>query len=124
MEHPLFWLYVITATILVVHEIDSGIEKEWDLFHLPGGSGGFVLIHLPLIFLLILGAVKIAQGMASGWWYSGLFAGAGLAGTLLHTVFIMRGDSRFHSLVSRLLIILMGVTSVSQLILTIVTWPG
>ena len=33
METVQLWLYIATATLLVVHEIDSAFWKEWDLLH-------------------------------------------------------------------------------------------
>ena len=29
MEDTLFWLYLVNAVILIVHEIDSAYWKEW-----------------------------------------------------------------------------------------------
>ena len=48
MEQILFWLYLANALTLIVHEIDSAYWKEWDLFRLPGGEAGFLLLHFPL----------------------------------------------------------------------------
>ena len=47
MTQLLFWLYIVNLTLLILHEMDSAYWKEWQLFHLPGGVGGFLLIHLP-----------------------------------------------------------------------------
>jgi len=44
----LFWLYLINAILLINHEIDSAFWKEWELFKLPGGIGGFLILHFPI----------------------------------------------------------------------------
>ncbi|MFA9496698.1 MAG: DUF6713 family protein, partial [Candidatus Bathyarchaeota archaeon] len=48
-------IYLINATLLIVHEIDSAYWEEWKLFGLPGGLQGFLLIHIPLIALILYG---------------------------------------------------------------------
>ena len=53
MEHNLlFWVYMINSVFLINHEIDSAYWNEWTLFKLKGGINSFLIIHLPLIFLL------------------------------------------------------------------------
>jgi len=44
----LFWLYLVNAILLINHEIDSAFWKEWELFKLPGGIGGFLILHFPI----------------------------------------------------------------------------
>ncbi len=48
MEKFLFWIYLANAVLLINHEIDSAYWKEWDLFKLPGGITGFLIIHFHL----------------------------------------------------------------------------
>ena len=51
----LFWLYLANAILLIIHEIDSAFWKEWELFKLPGGINGFLILHFPLLFLILYG---------------------------------------------------------------------
>jgi len=51
----LFWLYLINAIRLINHEIDSAFWKAWELFKLPGGINGFLILHFPLLFLILYG---------------------------------------------------------------------
>ena len=37
-------VYLINATLLICHEIDSAYWREWELFHIPGGSIVFVML--------------------------------------------------------------------------------
>jgi len=60
MTEALFWLYLINAVLLINHEIDSAYWKEWDLFKLPGGLAGFLLLHFPLLFIILYGLAVVA----------------------------------------------------------------
>ena len=53
MADILFWLYLVNAVLLINHEIDSAYWKEWQLFRLPGGIEGFLLLQFPLLCLFI-----------------------------------------------------------------------
>ena len=48
---PLLILYCINATLLLIHEIESSYEKEWEILALPGGITGFLLLHIPSSYL-------------------------------------------------------------------------
>ena len=58
-----FWLYLLNATLLIIHEIDSAYWKEWKLFHLPGGEAGLLLLHIPNLMPVLYGLVLIERGM-------------------------------------------------------------
>lgn len=64
MVEFLFWLYLLNLTLLILHEMDSAYWKEWDLFRLPGGVGGFLLIHLPLWIAGLYGLVLVREARA------------------------------------------------------------
>ena len=53
MPDRLLWLYLTNAVLLINHEIDSAYWKEWELFRLPGGIAGFLLLHSPLLHFLV-----------------------------------------------------------------------
>ena len=44
--------YILNATLLLLHEIESGYEKEWGILKLPGKITGFLILHIPIIFIL------------------------------------------------------------------------
>ncbi len=58
MPDLLLWLYLTNAVLLINHEIDSAYWKEWELFRLPGGIAGFLLLHFPLLFIVLYGLVR------------------------------------------------------------------
>ena len=57
----LFWFYLTNAVLLILHEIDSAYWKEWELFRLPGGVAGFLLVHVPILYLVLYGLVLIPE---------------------------------------------------------------
>lgn len=107
------WLYLITATLLTVHEIDSAYWKEWELFHLPGGVDGFLLIHIPLIFMLMLGTVFVYEMNRAGAVLSLLVSAGGIFAFGIHTYFLMRGRPEFRKPVSRIVLWLLLLSSIA-----------
>jgi hypothetical protein len=59
-------LYIANATLLLLHEIESAYEKEWEILRLPGAITGFLLLHVPIIILLFYGLLEIERNSAVG----------------------------------------------------------
>ena len=97
MEQILFWIYLANAVTLIIHEIDSAFWQEWELFHLPGGETGFLLLHLPLLLPVLYGLVLVERGAFSDLILSLLLCGGGLFAFSIHTFFIRRGRSEFKT---------------------------
>jgi hypothetical protein len=57
----LVFLYILNVTLLILHEIESAYEKEWDILKLPGKITGFLLFHIPILFLMFYGLLCIIQ---------------------------------------------------------------
>ena len=70
MSDLLFWIYLLNAVVLIVHEIDSAYWKEWELFRLPGGITGFLLFHFPILFFILYGLVLVREGARPGLTFS------------------------------------------------------
>ncbi len=101
----LAWLYILNATLLLLHEIDSADAKEWEILHLPGRITGFLLLHVPIVFLLFVGAIGVAE---QAWWGTYLATLIGIGGTvpfLVHKVFA-RKQGYFDSIISSSIIVL------------------
>ena len=107
----LFWIYLANAALLITHEIDSAYWKEWELFRLPGGPGGFLLIHIPLVFAVLWGAAELRAGTAAGLWISLLVGLGGVFAFCIHMLFIARGREEFRAPVS--IAILVGTLALS-----------
>jgi len=115
----LFWLYIVNAVLLITHEIDSAYWKEWKLFKLPGGSAGFMLLHLPLVFLILWGLVLVFQHSFAGLVFSLLLSLCGIFAFTIHTIFIRKGKNEFNVPVSLFLLIATLVVSLVQAACTI-----
>lgn len=115
----LLFVYLANATLLLCHEIDSAFWREWELFQLPGGAGGFVGLHLVLVPLVLWGAVAIALRLPSARWLALLVGLSGLAGGVVHAAFLLAGDERFATLLSTGLIAAFTVTSTVQVVLAL-----
>ncbi len=64
MRETLFWLYLANAVVIINHEIESAYWREWELFRLPGGITGFLIIHFPVLFVMLYGLPLLKDGGA------------------------------------------------------------
>ena len=119
MFELLFWLYLVNAVLLTTHEIDSAYWKEWELFKLPGGSTGFLLLHLPLVFLILWGLVMVFQRSPAGLALSLILSLAGIFAFTIHVIFIKKGRNEFNVPVSLFLLIATLFVSLVQAACTI-----
>ena len=119
MADVVFWLYTANATLLIVHEIDSGYREEWKLFRLPGGISFFLIVHLPLVFLILYGLVQVHQESLAGQMLSLVLSLGGIFAFSIHTYFNSRGHPEFKTLISIIVLAAMLPASVAQLVTTI-----
>lgn len=119
-EKVLFWLYLANSVTLIVHEIDSAFWKEWDLFHLPGGESGFLIIHFPLLYLVLYGLVLVDHGALGGLILSLILCSGGLFAFSIHIFFIRRGHPDFKTPTSQGILWATLLLSLAQMAVTIV----
>jgi len=119
MWELLFWVYIINAVFLINHEVDSAYWKEWNLMGIPGGITFFLLIHFPLFFLVIYGAVLLDRGASSGLIYSLALGFVGIIAFSLHTYFIKKGRDEFKTPMSQFILISTLIISIAQLGMTL-----
>ena len=120
----LIWLYIINSVLLIVHEIDSAYWQEWKLFKLPGGITFFLVIHLPLVFLILWGLVQLQQNNLAGYAISMLLAVAGIFAFTIHMVFMAKGNREFKTPLSIVLLIAILAVSIIQACFTVYSHPG
>ncbi|MBN2294546.1 MAG: hypothetical protein JXM70_19105 [Pirellulales bacterium] len=116
--------YVLNATLILCHEIDSGYWKEWELFQLPGGIELFVSLHVFMIGFILLGLVLLAQNAVTGRWFALVIGLGGSGGAILHLYFLACGDQRFATTFSIGLIVAFLVSSVTQVFITVRYWKS
>ena len=119
MPDLLLWLYLINAVFLINHEIDSAYWKEWEIFNLPGGITGFLLLHFPLLFFVLYGLVLIVRQSFWGLIFSIILCLGGIFAFVIHTYFLKQGRKEFDKPVSRLILVLTLLVSIAQMIVTI-----
>jgi hypothetical protein len=119
MWTALFWLYLANAVFLVNHEIDSAYWKEWELFRLPGGVTGFLLLHFPLLFLVLYGLVLVHQQTVGGLILSLILSLGGIFAFSIHTYFVRKGRHEFRLPVSQFILWATLVLSLLQFLVTL-----
>lgn len=124
MSDLLFWLYFCNAVLLIVHEIDSAYWKEWDLFRLPGGINGFLILHFPILAVILYGMIAVRENGRAGLIFSLILSLGGIFAFVIHTYFIRKGRPEFKTLMSLSILVAMLVISVLQLTVTVKLQTG
>ena len=96
-------LYVVNAMLLLLHEIESAYEKEWEILKLPGGITGFLLIHIPIILLMFYGLLEIENKSVTGLALGVVFGIGGVIPLIVHKIAVKREDC-FNRLISSVII--------------------
>jgi hypothetical protein len=110
--------FIINATLLLLHEIESAYEKEWEIFKLHLGITGFLIIHIPVILIFFYGALEIDKLS-----YAGLILGiitgvGGLVPFLVHKKFVRRKD-HFNLAISNIIIYLNIISGIGVIGLSV-----
>lgn len=95
--------YVLTATFLLLHEIESGYEKEWEILRLPGKITGFLLMHVPILLALFYGLYALVEHPGARTPVGVVIGLAGLLPWLVHKVVVARPE-HFGSVMSNVVI--------------------
>ena len=96
-------IYIVNATLLLLHEIESAYEKEWEILNLPGKITGFLLLHLPIILLIFYGLIELEHRSTIGLIVSIVFGIGGIIPFLVHKIFVRR-KTYFNQLISNAII--------------------
>jgi hypothetical protein len=120
MLDSLLWLYLSNAVLLINHEIDSAYWKEWEIFKLPGGITGFLLLHFPLLFVVLYGLVLIVRNSFWGLICSLILCLGGIFAFVIHSYFLKQGRREFDKPISKIILVLTLLVSITQMIVTII----
>jgi hypothetical protein len=118
----LFWIYILNATILINHEIDSAYWQEWKLINPDDNKGinGFIILHFPMILLVLLGLVLLYDHKLSGYIISLILSAGGIFAFFFHFYHLRKGKPEFNSMLSKSIILATFVISIFQTILTVI----
>jgi hypothetical protein len=100
----LIFFYILNFTLLFLHEIESGYEKEWEILKLPGKITGFLLLHIPIIFGFLYGLFCIIQFPHTKLLISIITGTVGFIPFLVHKVIINKKE-HFNKIISNVIII-------------------
>ena len=114
----LVMVYIVNATLLLLHEIDSAYEKEWEILNLPGNISGFLLMHIPVILFFFYGLLAVHDGLLTGHVIGIVTGCAGLLPLLVHKLFVRRTD-HFNSFASNCIIFLNTLSGIVLLVLNV-----
>jgi hypothetical protein len=112
-------LYIANSVLLITHEIDSAYWKEWELFKLPGGVTGFLLLHFPLLFIILWGLILVSK---HSWWgslFSLLLSASGFFAFGIHFYFLREGRAEFNSVISKSILFAILLVSIMQMVVTL-----
>ncbi len=111
-------LYVLNATLLLLHEIESAYEREWEILKLPGRITGFLLMHIPIILLLFYGLIELHEGTVIGSILAAVFGFSGLLPLMVHKLLVRRAD-RFNRFFSNAIIYLNAIIGLGLTVLSL-----
>lgn len=110
-------VYIVNATFLLLHEIESAYEKEWEILKLPGRITGFLLMHIPILLLFFYGVIEIDKVTEAGL-IIGLITGiSGLIPFIVHKVIVKR-EEHFNLIISNFIIYFNILTGIGLIFLT------
>jgi len=111
-------LYVINATLLILHEIESAYEKEWEILKLPGKITGFLLLHVPIIILIFYGLIEIEKLSTIGLVFGIITGIGGIIPFIVHKI-IVRRNEHFNLIISNAIINLNILSGICLLFLSV-----
>ena len=118
--NALILFYILNATLLLLHEIESAYEKEWEILKLPKKITGFLLMHIPIILFLFWGLIEIYKH-SSTVMIVGIITGiGGFIPFVVHKLLVKK-DKCFNRTISNVVMILNMITGMGTIILSVIT---
>lgn len=111
-------LYIVNATLLLLHEIESAYEKEWEILKLPVKITGFLLLHVPIIFLLFYGLIEIEKSTPVGLIFGIILGIGGIIPFIVHKILCKTPD-QFNLPISNIILYLNVLLGISLLFLSV-----
>jgi hypothetical protein len=111
-------IFILNASLLLLHEIESSYEREWEILKLPGRVTGFLILHIPLILLLFYGVLEIEKQSSTGFILGIIFGVGGTIPFLVHKI-LKRVKDRFNLVISNILIYSNIVSGIFLIVLSI-----
>jgi hypothetical protein len=111
-------LYVINSTLLILHEIESAYEKEWEILKLPGKITGFLLLHIPIVVLIFYGLIEVEKLSTIGFVFGIITGIGGVIPFIVHKI-IVRRNEHFNLIISNAIINLNVLSGICLFLLSV-----
>lgn len=98
-------VYMVNAMLLLLHEIESAYEREWEILKLPGKITGFLILHVPIILLIFFGLIEIEKQSSIGWIIGLVLGISGIIPFIVHKV-VVKKEFHFNRRISDMIIYL------------------
>lgn len=120
-DNLLFWTYLVNSVILINHEIDSAYWQEWKLLNPKDEKGinGFLILHIPMLFAVLIGLVFVYDYKFAGYIISLILSACGIYAFIFHFYHLMKGRQEFNTAISKGLLVSTLIISMFQIILTV-----
>ena len=118
MNNVAISLYSITCALILLHEIESAFEREWEILRLPGKINGFLLIHIPILALMFWGFIENPK-TTWGCIISIIIGIGGLLPVLVHKV-IVKNSERFNRVLSNIIMYCSGISGLALICVSII----
>lgn len=115
---PITLFFILNATLLILHEIESSYEKEWEILRLPVKISGFLILHIPIILLLFYGVVEIEKLTPIGLILGIVIGIGGMIPFLVHKVIVNRKD-KFNMKISNIIVYTNLISGIITIVLSI-----
>jgi len=116
-------VYIVNATLLLLHEIESAYEKEWQILKLPGKITGFLILHIPIIILILYGVIEIEKSSTIGLIFGITLGIGGVIPSVVHKV-VFKTPDQFNLWISNGIIYLNILSGISLLFLSLNHFVG
>ena len=106
--------YILNVTLLILHEIESGYEKEWEILKLPVKLTGFLILHIPIVIAFFYGFYCIIVFPHTRGILSILIGILGFIPFFVHKIIINRKEN-FNTIISKMIIfgnVIFGIVSI------------
>ncbi|MFF8818411.1 DUF6713 family protein [Leucobacter sp. NPDC015123] len=115
MPLAIYRCYETSFLALIIHQIDAAYWQEWDMFGVPGGVQGFLVLNALAVGAILFGYRELLMG---GRWelHAAVLCGSlGLATAGIHIWFAAIGREEFHLPLSIAAIIACGASGIALL---------
>lgn len=118
MNDVYLFVYIISLTLLILHEIESAYWKEWELFGINGGITFFIIIHFLPLIIALYGIIEVYKGTIFGSIAALIVSIIGITAFFIHLYFGRKDNTRFNIMLSKVLLWLILLVSTVLLVMT------